>query len=686
MRRSFIDRLWLPTIVGVTAVLCALVLWQRLLTEQRTKIQAATKAQALFVKNKMESELNARIQLLGRLAPRWQARVQSGDEDQESDAALMMSGYGGYQGIEWVDPTFHVRWVAPETENEADVGADLGADARRGVALQHAEDSGRVMVTRSVDLQGGGRGLVVCVPVFKEKKLVGFLLGVFRYQELFYSTLEDVGQDYWVAVYDGDEEIYGRSGSDPSRAEVWVQETDIEVRQLTWRARVWPTSETLANARSSLPNVAFIGGILMAGLLAFAVYMGEIAHLHAQEVATTNEVLKRETAGREQAEEALRQAQKMEAVGRLAGGVAHDFNNLLMVIRGHAALSLSYFGPDNPLRQELNEILKTAVRASSLTRQLLAFSRKQVLQPRVLDLNSLVTQTAELLPPALGEDINLVLDLDPNLGRVKADAAQMEQVIMNLVFNARDAMPDGGKLTIQTVNNHLDENCARSYPEIRPGPHVMLAVHDSGQGMDEETRLHIFEPFFTTKQRGKGTGLGLATVYGTVIQSGGCVTVLSKLGEGTTIQIYLPRVEEAIEVVEEPKRLSRSLEGEERILVVEDDHAVRRMTREFLKIKGYTVIEASSAEDAIQFVECHEETIDLVLTDVVMPGMKGRELGDRLVKLRSGIKVLYMSAYTEDAAINSGRLGPGSAFIEKPFTVDELAYKVREILGRSTAV
>src|SRR3989441_6098552 len=449
MRRSFIDQLLLPAIRGLTTVLAALILWQRLLSEQHATIQAATKAQTLFVKNKMESELNARILLLNRLAGRWQARVLSGDQDNESDAELLISGNGGCQAIEWVDPTFHVRWVASERWNEADVGTDLGADARWRVPLQHAEDSGRVMVTRPADLQGGGRGFLVFVPVFAENKLVGFLLGVFRYQELFHSILQDVGQNYWVAVYDGDEEIYGRSGSDPRRAEVWAQETDIEFRELTWRARVWPRPETLANARSSLPNVAFLGGILMAGLLAFAVYMGETAHVHA-------EVLKREIAGRMQAEEALRQVQKMEAVGRLAGGVGHDFNNLLMGIRGHAALSVSYRGPGNPLRPGLNAMLEGAGHSSPIARQLLAFSRKQGLQPRVLDLNSLVTQTAELLSPALGEDINLFLDLDSNLGRVKADVAQMEQVIMNLVFNARDAMPDGGKLTIQTANSLLD--------------------------------------------------------------------------------------------------------------------------------------------------------------------------------------------------------------------------------------
>jgi two-component system, cell cycle sensor histidine kinase and response regulator CckA len=264
---------------------------------------------------------------------------------------------------------------------------------------------------------------------------------------------------------------------------------------------------------------------------------------------------------------------------------------------------------------------------------------------------------------------------------VKADPAQVEQIIMNLVFNARDAMPNGGKLTIQTANSDLDDDWARRHPGVGAGPHVVLAVCDTGHGMDEDTQLHVFEPFFTTKDRSKGTGLGLATVYGTVNQSGGCVTLSSKLGEGTTVQIFLPRVEETIELLEIPKAVPGSLRGDETILVVEDDDAVRRMTSEFLKIKGYAVVEARSASEAIEFMTRHKEPIDLVLTDVVMPGMKGRELVERLAQLRSGIRVLYMSAYTEDAAINFGILSPGTAFIEKPFSPDELAGKVREVLG-----
>jgi two-component system cell cycle sensor histidine kinase/response regulator CckA len=408
--------------------------------------------------------------------------------------------------------------------------------------------------------------------------------------------------------------------------------------------------------------------------------MAESAQLQARQVEKTNKELNKEIANRKQTEETLRQAQKMEAVGQLAGGVAHNFNNMLMVIRGHAALSLNRIHSGHPLRRELNEIVKTVDRASSLTRQLLAFSRKQVLQWRVLDLNTLVTQMAELLPPVLGQDIHLILDLDPQLGRVKIDAAQMEQVIMNLILNARDAMPGGGHLTITTANAQIDDSWVRLGHGVRPGPHVVLTVRDTGYGMDEDTQARMFDPFFTTKDKNRGTGLGLSTVYGTIDQSGGSITVSSKPGEGTTIQIFLPRVEEAIQTVELEEEHHEDSNGAETILVVEDDDAVRRMTREFLIIKGYTVKEARSGMEAIEFLGKHKEPIDLVITDVVMPGMKGRELGGRLAALRSGIKILYMSAHTEDTVMDLDMLAPGTAFIEKPFSPEELASKVREVL------
>jgi signal transduction histidine kinase/CheY-like chemotaxis protein len=630
--------------------------------------------------------LRARVLPLERLAGGHSDRAADDDLNIEAEAGLVMSAYPTYQAIEWVDPTFHVRWVTPLPGNEGETGRDLSADKRRSETLQAAANSGETIASRPVDLGKAGQGLMVCVPVYSHNELAGFLVGVFRFQELIPSILHDVAPGYWVSLSDGPDEIYnGGARLSPQDAE-WVQTADVHFQQLTWRERVWPQPITRSYTLSLLPRVAFVGGILMAGLLAFTVYMAETARLHAREVAASNRELKKEIAVREQAEQALREAQKMEAVGRLAGGVAHDFNNLLMVIRGHAALSLNRVGSNGALRRELNEILKSTERASSLTRRLLAFSRKQVLQLRVLDLNTLVTQVKELLPPVLGEDIQLFLDLDPKAGRVKADAAQMEQVIMNLVFNARDAMPEGGELTIQTSQTELDEAWVQLHAGMQTGPHVVLAVHDTGRGMDEDVLTHIFEPFFTTKDRTKGTGLGLATVYGTVRQSGGCITVSSRVGKGTVFQIFLPRVEEPVEVTEAPTAAPVSEHGAETILVVEDDDAVRRMTREFLKIKGYTVIEASSAANAIQIMEERPEEIDLVLTDVLMPRMKGRELVEKLTQIRADIKVLYMSAYTEDAAINIGVLNPGTEFIEKPFGPDDLANKVREVLARTSTV
>ena len=683
---KIIDRLLLPAAFFLIAFVVALTLWQLLIGHRRAEIQGVTSEQARFVKTKMESELEARIVPLERLADGGSARLGQSASDIEFDAKLVMSAYPAYQAVEWVDPTYHVRWATPQTPNQGELGASLASNEQEIAALRQAEQTGNTVVTHAVKLRTDGRGVLVCVPVKSQNQLAGFLVGVFRFNDLIPAILQNVAPGYWVAVYDGNEEIYRAGPALAPRDEEWAQNADVHFQQLVWRAQVWPKPETRSYTLSLLPRFAFIGGILMAGLMAFTVYLAETARLNAKEVAASNKELKKEIAVREQAEQALREAQKMEAVGRLAGGIAHDFNNLLMVIRGHAALSINRVGSDGLLRRELNEILKWTDRAAALTRRLLAFSRKQVLQLRVLDLNALVGQVKDLLPPVIGEDIRLVTDLDPELGRVKADFAQMEQVIMNLVFNARDAMPEGGELMIQTANTELDEAFAQRHAGVQPGQHVMLAIHDTGRGMSEDVLSHIFEPFFTTKDRTKGTGLGLATVYGTVRQSGGCITVASKLGEGTTFQIYLPRVEDPVEVTETQVAAPQPARGAETILVVEDDDAVRRMTREFLKIHGYTVIEARSAANAIQIMEAQMDEVDLVLTDVLMPGMKGRELVSRLMTLRSDLKVLYMSAYTEDAAINIGVLNPGTEFIEKPFGPDDLAAKVREVLTRTPTV
>jgi signal transduction histidine kinase len=382
-----------------------------------------------------------------------------------------------------------------------------------------------------------------------------------------------------------------------------------------------------------------------------------------------------------QSQEQLLQSQKLEAVGQLAGGVAHDFNNLLTAIIGFSQLGLDQLAENDPLRRNLDEIKNASERAASLTRQLLAFSRKQVMQPQVLDLNSVVPDMEQMLRRMIGEDIELRTALQPDLGNVKADPSQMEQVIMNLVINARDAMPSGGKLTIETVNTDLDETYARHHVAVVSGAYVMLAVSDTGIGMDEETQNHIFEPFFTTKELGKGTGLGLSTVYGIVKQSGGTIWVYSEVGKGTTFKIYLPRVDERAEEYKNPVAAAQLPKGNETILLVEDADLVRRLAKEVLENNGYRVQEAATGTDALRIGEQTQEPIDLLLTDVVMSEMSGRELANRLTSLRPEMRVLYMSGYTDDAIVHHGVLDEGINFIQKPFSPYGLALKVREVLS-----
>jgi signal transduction histidine kinase len=379
-------------------------------------------------------------------------------------------------------------------------------------------------------------------------------------------------------------------------------------------------------------------------------------------------------------QEQLTQARKMEAVGRLAGGIAHDFNNLLTVMIGRSQLLLRRLGAQDPVRRDIELIEQTADRAADLTRQLLAFSRKQVLQPTVLDLNAVVANMAEMLRRLIGEDIALVTALDPALGHVKADLGQIEQIVMNLAANARDAMSKGGRLTLETANAELDVAYARHHVDVRPGPHVMLAVSDTGIGMTPETQAQIFEPFFTTKGPGVGTGLGLATVYGIVKQSDGHIWVYSEPGRGTTFKICLPRVQEAVDSSAARPGLPESARGYETILLVEDELAVRELARDVLSAHGYTVLEAQNGREALRISERHSGPIHLMLTDVVMPEMSGQELASRLAALRPTMPVVYMSGYTDAAVVHHGVLDPGTIFLQKPFTPDALARKIRQVL------
>ena len=381
-------------------------------------------------------------------------------------------------------------------------------------------------------------------------------------------------------------------------------------------------------------------------------------------------------------EEQLRQSQKMEAVGRLAGGIAHDFNNLLMVISGYSEFLLERLGAEPHLRGPAQEIASASERASSLTRQLLAFSRKQMLAPRIVNLTDVATENIKMLTRMIGEDIDLVMTPSPNLWPVRADAGQIEQVIMNLAVNARDAMPSGGKLTIETSNVTLDDEYARFHAPLRPGDYVMIAISDTGAGMDSETQSHIFEPFFTTKGT-KGTGLGLSTVYGIIKQSGGYIWVYSELGRGTTFKIYLPRVASAGEPAAQfvAPIDSRKVEpGTETILLVEDEANLRYLARQYLEKQGYKVIEAADGAVAMQIAVAHEGIIHLLLTDVIMPGMNGRELAQRISEIRPNAKVLYMSGYTENVIGHNGMLDAGVRLLQKPFNLRDLKSKVREVL------
>jgi two-component system, cell cycle sensor histidine kinase and response regulator CckA len=397
----------------------------------------------------------------------------------------------------------------------------------------------------------------------------------------------------------------------------------------------------------------------------------------ADEPADVLEAIAEDVTDRRALEDQFRQAQKMEAVGRLAGGVAHDFNNLLMVISGYAEVILAKLEFEHPLRDKASAIQQASDRATTLTRQLLAFSRKQLLELKVVDVNAIVADMERLLRPLIGENVELAAKLAPDAGYIRADAGQLEQVLMNLVVNAKDAMSSGGKLTIQTQNLVLDEN-HRGQTFIRPGNYVMLSVSDTGMGMDKETQSRIFEPFFTTKEKGKGTGLGLSTVYGIVKQSGGYVMVQSEEGRGTTFHIYLPRVEGTAEKHAAPVA-SIAAGGTETILLVEDEESVRQLVRDTLESRGYKVLEAENGENGLAAAAKHQGKIDLVITDVIMPGLGGREMAERLAKTRPETKVLYLSGYTEDAIISDGNL-ESTAFLQKPFTLQNLSKKVREVL------
>jgi two-component system cell cycle sensor histidine kinase/response regulator CckA len=410
-------------------------------------------------------------------------------------------------------------------------------------------------------------------------------------------------------------------------------------------------------------------------------HLEELVRERTQELSAANDQLKAEIAERKRLETQLLQAQRMESIGQLAGGIAHDFNNLLTAITGYAELLRSTLSPDDPAQHDLDEIVRAAERAATLTRQLLAFARKQFIEPQVLNLNDLLLDTNKLVRRLIGEDIDLVVVPAPNLGYVKVDTNQIEQVLVNMAVNARHAMPHGGKLTIETRNVVLDQHEARQYIDLPPGAYVSLAVSDTGIGMDRATQAHIFEPFFTTKGPGEGTGLGLAMCYGIVKQHSGDIAIDSEVGCGTTFKIYLPRVAQAATVPPQQDVPPRLLRGSEAVLVVEDDSAVRALAVQVLRQQGYRVLEAAHGQEALRIVrEPRAEGLALLVTDMVMPQMSGNILAEQIVVLCPGIKVLFISGYTGTALDQRDQTSLGSNFLQKPFSPSGLARKVREVL------
>jgi len=391
----------------------------------------------------------------------------------------------------------------------------------------------------------------------------------------------------------------------------------------------------------------------------------------------------RDITDHKQLEEQLFQSQKMEAIGRLAGGIAHDFNNILTAILGYAEFSELSLSADDPLRANLEEIHRAGTRAAELTRQLLAFARKQIIEPRVVNVNEVILKMNKMLSRLIGENIELVKELEPELGLTKMDPSQFEQIVINLVVNARDAMPQGGRVVLETHNVDLDDEYCRQNVEVSPGSYIQLSVSDTGIGMDARTRSQVFEPFFTTKEKDKGTGLGLATCYGIVKQAGGHIWLYSEPANGTTVKIYLPHTSESKPEQTSSELSTIPLEGTETILLVEDEPSVRELAKQILAKQGYKVLTAPTVDEVLQLAQDYAGPIDLIVTDVVMPKMGGRQVAEHIGRVRSGIKVLFMSGHTENAIVHQGVLETGTEFLSKPFTPTGLARKVREILERS---
>jgi signal transduction histidine kinase/ActR/RegA family two-component response regulator len=691
------SRLTLLLAAGILAV--TLALSYRLSTEDQAKIRRTIDLQAEKVEQVALGKVPYAAPYIADMMWDWLRNGKPTEAKWKAEVKRNLQRHPACQALVWVDPSFQPRWIVAQNKAEAIRDLDLYSHPEQRALVEKARDQKEIVLLPSLDAAKIGRVVPVFVPLYRGRSFEGFFLAVFRIQEHLHTIFAEVAPGYAIVILDSHGEIYRRGEAEKADRPDLGVEKNVSFYDATWKVRIWPSVEQMAKESSPFPKVALGVGLLITLLVPSVVYFAQTARLRAAQLEAAYQSLQREIVEREQAEKALanditertrleeqlRQSQKMEAIGQLAGGVAHDFNNLLTVITGYTDMLLDGLEPADPRFAPLEEIRKAGDRASSLTHQLLAFSRKQILEPKILDLNAEVADIEKMLRRVIGEHIDLVTILKGDLRPVKADPSQIHGAILNLAVNARDAMPRGGKLTIETANVNLDETYAATHMEVQPGPYVMLAVTDTGCGMHPETLARLFEPFFTTKEVGKGTGMGLATVYGIVKQSGGSIHVYSEPGQGTVFKIYLPSMGEDLSCEPAPEPAVEAPRGTETVLVVEDEEAVRGLTCEALQTSGYTVLEACRGEEAIRLCQQSEKPIHLLLTDVIMPQMSGPELATRINDLCPALKVLFVSGYTDHAIVRHGMLNRDTSFLQKPFSPAELARKVRQVLDEPAA-
>ena len=660
----------LPVAAGMSVLLAAVALAVLARTNQKAQIQRTTLIAAEGIGEQARRGLYAHL-LRTHRAVEDLVQVRAENPAWESALQTRMRDYAGLEAVAHLDAPDRIRWLVPRTTDPKPV-------------LEHAaridwSSSSSTFVFEPIALVGGP-GFLVYDRSPTRGEAAGFAVSIFRYAPLFAEILEDSATDYELAIFHDDVSLFERASPDGEESRnSWSEQIELASLGFSWRIIAWPKAETLQASRSLTALGSILMGNLVALLLALAVQLAQTARRRSEALLELNQELASQMDERRRAEEKLMQSQKMEAVGRLAGGVAHDFNNFLTVVHGYSELVRPLVRGEAP-RRYIGEIAKASERASELTQQLLAFSRRQPRAAQPVDLNESVREVHGMLARLIGEHINLTLDGESSV--IKADPGQLQQIIVNLAVNARDAMPQGGELAISTSIVELDPSGAASMG-LGPGRHAELTVRDTGIGMSKSTMANMFEPFFTTKERGRGTGLGLSTVYGIVRQSGGQILATSTPGEGATFRVYFPLTEEPVgEASAEGKKKVPPSGYEATVLLVEDDEAVRDWIEEVLRSGGYRVLVARDGEEALSTFERSAHTIDLLITDVIMPRMGGLTLSEILSERRKDLPVLFVSGYP-DRNLPETEDGESAYYLSKPFTASALLEKMRSVLDRA---